>query len=146
MIPAIVLIAVVGLIVWSLSGAARGIRADLKRRRIKPGAYEFDSRIDQVYRRMKGVQAPAEDQEAILEFIRSRSGVEAYLEPKTVAHPLSVVLVAHDGEWKRFELAEDSFIRALSKDIGLPTYDAARVGYPQRMRDYKRRPQGETPP
>jgi hypothetical protein len=89
------------------------------------------------------VKGPSEDREGILAFVQSRAGVEAYVEPKTVANPLSVVLVAADGEWKRFELAEDAYIRQLSREIGLPTYDAARVGYPQRMREYKRPPRSD---
>jgi hypothetical protein len=147
-IGVLVVVLVLAFIVWSISGLARGVTKDVRRRRTKPGAYEFESRYDQVYRKVKGVRGPSEDRDAILGFIKSRAGVEAYLEPKTVAHPLSVVLVAHDGEWKRFELAEDSFIRELARETGLPTYDAARVGYPQRMREYKRqnpRPDDEKP-
>jgi hypothetical protein len=134
----IAVLVVVLLLAWSISKLSRGVTNDVRRRSTKPGAYEFDSRYDQVSGKLKGVRGPSEDREAILGFIRSRTGVEAYLEPKTVAHPLSVVLVAHDGEWKRFELAEDSFIRELARESGLPTFDAARVGYPQRMREFKR--------
>jgi hypothetical protein len=135
----LIVLAVVVVIAWSFSGVARGLAAG-RRSRAKPGHYEFDSAYNKAYRRIKGVKGPSEDQEGILQFIGSRTGVEAYLEPKTVAHPLSVVLVASDGEWKRFELAEDTYIRHVSKELAIPVFDAARVGYPQRMRDYKRPP------
>jgi hypothetical protein len=59
------------------------------------------------------------------------------VEPKTVISPLSVVLVAGDGEWRRFHLADDSYIRELSATRNLKVFDAVRVGYPKRMRQYR---------
>ena len=103
------------------------------------GRYEFEPVSWKVSRRLKGVQGPAEDRDAILEFVESRTGVEAYVEPKTVMHALSVVLVAGDGEHKRFELSDDAYIRQLAATHNLRVLDAARVGYPQRMRDYLNR-------
>src|SRR4051794_31263055 len=35
------------------------------------------------------------------EFVRTRTGVEAFLEPRTAVSDVTVVLVAHDGEWTR---------------------------------------------
>jgi len=101
------------------------------------GRYEFEPVSWKVSRRLKGVQGPAEDREGILAFVESRTGVEAYVEPKTVMHPLSVVLVAGDGEWKRFELPDDAFIRDLARSRGVPVLDAARTGYPPRMRRHR---------
>jgi hypothetical protein len=103
------------------------------------GRYEFEPVTWKVSRRLKGVQGPAEDRKVILEFVESRTGVEAYVEPKTVMHPLSVVLVAGDGEHKRFELSDDAYIRQLAATHNLRVLDAARIGYPQRMRDYLKR-------
>lgn len=137
-IVALGVVLLLGFVGWTLVNLVRGLARDARRRKVKPGSYEFDSRYNKVARKVKGVRGPDEDHEGILAFIETRIGVEAYLEPKTLAHPLSVVLVAIDGEWKRFELAEDSFIQHLAREKGLPTYDAARVGYPQRMREYKR--------
>jgi hypothetical protein len=88
---------------------------------------------------VKRIEGPSENREGIVAFIDSHRGVEAFMEPRTAMSPLSVVLVAEDGEWKRFELASDAFARELSRSRGLPVLDAARVGYPQRMRDYERR-------
>jgi hypothetical protein len=88
---------------------------------------------------MKGVQRHPEDRDGITAFLDTHRGVEAYMEPKTVAHSLSVVLVADDGEHRRFELADDEFIRQLTATRSLPVLDAGRLGYPPRMRDYLRR-------
>jgi len=102
------------------------------------GKYEFEPRTDRMSRRLKGVQGPGEDREGILRFVESRQGVEAYVEPKTVMHPLSVVLVAKDGEHRRFELFDDAYLRELMRTHDLKVFDAVRAGYPQRMRDYLR--------
>jgi hypothetical protein len=101
-----------------------------------PGRYEFEPVSWKVSRRLKGVQGPAEDRAGILEFVETRAAVEAYVEPKTVMHPLSVVLIAGDGEHRRFELSDDAYLRELTATHNLRVLDAARVGYPQRMRDY----------
>ena len=103
------------------------------------GKYEFEARTDRMSRRLKGVQGPAEQREEILEWLEAHPGTEAYVEPKTVMHPLSVVLVANDGEHRRFELFDDAYLRELMRTQELKVFDAVRVGYPQRMRDYLRR-------
>ena len=103
------------------------------------GKYEFESRVDRMSRRLKGVQGPYEYCDELLEFIESHSGVEAYVEPKTVMHPLSVVLIAGDGEHRRFPLFDDAYLRELAREHDLRIFDASRVGYPQRMRDYLKR-------
>ena len=141
----IIVLAVVGFVVWSFNGLARELLRRRRRSGDKPGAYEWEPRHDQLSRRLKAGKGPAEDREGMLGFCNSRTGVEAYLEPRTVVHPLSVVFVAADGEWKRFELTDDAFLRQLSRDIGLPTFDAARVGYPPRMREYRRKPGPDNP-
>lgn len=104
----------------------------------KPSGYQWERRTDQVARRVKGLAGPSEDRETIIRFIETRQDVEAYVEPKTMVHPLSVVLVAADGEWTRLQLASDAFIRDLARKRHLPIHDAAKVGYPDRMRRYKR--------
>ncbi|MBA2388778.1 MAG: oxidoreductase, partial [Geodermatophilaceae bacterium] len=35
----------------------------------------------------------------LLQFAKSRQGVEAFIEPKTAVTEMTVVLVAADGEW-----------------------------------------------
>lgn len=123
-------------------------RAKNRRAAQHPGSrprHEFEARSDRYYRRAVGVQRPGEDRDGILDFLGSRRGVEAFMEPQTAMSQLSVVLVAEDGEWKRFELADDSFVRELSRTRSLPVFDAMRTGYPDRMRRYKR-PQREDSP
>jgi hypothetical protein len=57
------------------------------------GGYEFDRRADQAKRRLKGVPGPVEQGDDLVEFLNAHDGVEAYVEPKTVISPMSVVLV-----------------------------------------------------
>lgn len=75
----------------------------------------------------------------LVQFARSRTGVEAYVEPPTAVLPRTVALVAADGEWTRRRLADDRFLRQLSDELALPVYDARITGYPQRMRDWTAR-------
>jgi hypothetical protein len=74
----------------------------------------------------------------IEEFIATRPGVEAYVEPPTATSPLSVVLVAADGEWIRQRIPDAGWLQKVSKVARTPVYDASLVGYPKRMRDYRR--------
>jgi hypothetical protein len=107
----------------------------------RPGGYDWDRRTHQLYRAWKRVPGPDEDRDAILAFLDALAGVEAFVEPRTVMHPLSVVLVDGDGRWGRFELKEDAFLRELARERGVPVFDASRVGYPPRMR--RRRPEDD---
>jgi hypothetical protein len=100
----------------------------------RTGGHEWDRRRDQVYRSVKGIGGPEEARDEIVGFLDSHRGVEAYVEPKTVMHPLSVVLVDTDGVAKRFELREDAILRELARTRHLPVFDATRVGYPERIR------------
>jgi hypothetical protein len=116
---------------WIRTAAARWPRRRGNRR---SGGYEFDARRDQAKRRLKGVAGPAERRDEIVECLKTHEGVEAYVEPKTVVSPKLVVLIDGVGEWRRFELMEDAYLRRLSAERGLPIFDAALTGYPPRMR------------
>ena len=105
-----------------------------RRRERRPGGYEFDRRRDQAMRSFKGVAGPQERRDEIATFLDEHTGVEAYVEPKTVISPKSVVLVDGAGEWRRFELKEDAYLRHLAAERGLPIFDASITGYPPRMR------------
>ena len=100
--------------------------------------YDWERRTERISRRAKSVPAPSEDRDRILRFLDSRDAVEAYVEPRTVMHPLSVVLVAADGEWIRVALRDDAYLRELARTRGLAIHDAMRTGYPERMRRYRR--------
>jgi hypothetical protein len=132
---------IVLLVLWLLTHmknaakrAAKVVKPPSRERdRVRP-RYEWEPVTDRYRRQLKGVPRQAEDRDAILAFISSRDGVEAYIEPRTVMHPLSVVFVAGDGEWKRFELGDDRFVRELASQRRIPVFDASRTGYPERMR------------
>jgi len=100
----------------------------------RPGGHEWDRRRHQLYRSVRGIGGPEEARDDILAFLDSHQGVEAYVEPRTVMHPLSVVLVDADGTAKRFELREDAILRELARKRHLTVFDATKVGYPARMR------------
>ena len=69
----------------------------------------------------------------------ARHGVEAFVEPRTTVTEITVVLVAHDGEWTRRRVDSGAGAQRLGKRLGIPVYDVAKIGYPKRMRDYTTR-------
>jgi hypothetical protein len=79
------------------------------------------------------------DLEYLEEFVRSRRGVEALIEPRTTVTETTVILIAHDGEWTRRRIGSPDEARRFGHRLGIPVYDVALVGYPQRMRDYNQR-------
>jgi hypothetical protein len=82
-------------------------------------------------------RAASKDDTAHLEsFARSRRGVEGFVEPSTAVTATTMVLVAHDGEWTRRRVASPDAARDLGRRLSMPVYEAAVVGYPQRMRDW----------
>src|ERR671931_702179 len=88
--------------------------------------------------RRAGGKMDREDRRAMKEFVKSRAGVEAYVEPPTLDQRPSVVLVAADGEWLRFSVPDDRYLRKLSAKHRMHIYDVARMGYPKRMKEYRR--------
>ncbi len=83
--------------------------------------------------------AEPEDERHLRGWAAQRRGVEAYVEPPTTVTGLTVVLVAHDGEWTRRRIGGVRDVRRLGKDLAIPVYDVQKVGYPQRMRDHDAR-------
>ncbi len=81
-------------------------------------------------------EASKQDTTHLDQWASSRTGVEAFVEPKTNVTDTTVVLVAHDGEWTRRRIANPEAAFAFGKKRSMPVYEVARVGYPQRMRDY----------
>ena len=73
------------------------------------------------------------------QFVQTRRGVEAFLEPKTTVTDVTVVLIAHDGEWTRRRVPSFEAARAWGHRMAVPVYDVALVGYPKRMREYNER-------
>lgn len=68
-----------------------------------------------------------------------RRGVEVFVEPRTAVTGTTMLLVAHDGEFTRRPIASPAAAAAFARQHTLPIYEAAVVGYPQRMRDYSRK-------
>jgi hypothetical protein len=86
-----------------------------------------------------GRSASREDLEHLAEFIQSRRGVEAFIEPRTAVTETTVILIAHDGEWTRRRVESPDAARRFASKQRIPVYDTALVGYPRRMREYNER-------
>src|SRR5689334_19154503 len=80
--------------------------------------------------------ADSADRDHLAEFVRTRAGVEAFLEPRTAVTETTVVLVAADGEWTRRRVAGTDGAQSFAKKHRIPLYEVERVGYPQRMRQW----------
>lgn len=76
------------------------------------------------------------DLEHLAEFVRTRAGVEAFLEPRTMVTDTTVLLVAATGEWTRRRVTDVDRATSFAKKNAIPLYEVAKVGYPQRMRDW----------
>lgn len=83
--------------------------------------------------------ASGTDLDHLRHFASSRSGVEAYLEPRTTVTDTTVVLIADTGEWTRRRVNSAEAAAAFAKRQSIPLYDATKVGYPQRMREWTAR-------
>jgi hypothetical protein len=79
------------------------------------------------------------DQRHLQEFIQSRRGVEGFVEPRTTVTEVTLLLVAHDGEWTRRRVPSVKWAHDFANRNGVPSYDAGLVGIPSRMREYNRR-------
>ncbi len=75
----------------------------------------------------------------LTDFVTSRRGVEGFVEPRTAVSDVTLLLVAHDGEWTRRRVPSVQWAHNFANKHQVPSYDAAVVGIPQRMRDYNRR-------
>lgn len=81
----------------------------------------------------------AADERHLHEFASTRRGVEGFVEPRTAVSDVTLILVAHDGEWTRRRVPSVAWAHRFSNEHSVPSYDAAVVGYPSRMREYNRR-------
>ncbi len=92
--------------------------------------------------------ADSTDLAHLANFVSSRPGVEAFIEPKTTVTETTVVLVAATGEWTRRRVNGTEGARTFARKHHVPLYDVAIVGYPQRMREWtaRRKANGDTGP
>jgi len=72
-------------------------------------------------------------------WVEERRGVEGFVEPRTAVSEVTLLLVAHDGEWTRRRVPSVKWAHDFCNKQQVPSYDAAVVGIPQRMRDYNSR-------
>ena len=79
------------------------------------------------------------DEQHLLDFVRNRRGVEGFVEPRTAVSDVTLLLVAHDGEWTRRRVPSVEWAHQFANKHQVPSYDAAVVGVPARMREYNRR-------
>ena len=81
----------------------------------------------------------SEDEQHLHAFVTTRRGVEGFVEPRTAVSDVTLLLVAHDGEWTRRRVPSVEWAHRFANRHQVPSYDAAVVGIPQRMREYNRR-------
>jgi len=88
-----------------------------------------------------GVLRPAEsdDTRYLGEWVKTRSGIEGFVEPRTAVTDTTLLLVAIDGEWTRRRVPSVEWAHDFANRAGIPSYDAAVVGYPARMREWNRK-------
>ena len=88
--------------------------------------------------------AESVDRKHLEEFVGTRKGVEGFVEPRTMVTETTLLLVAIDGEWTRRRVPSAKWAHDWANKLGVPTYDAAVVGVPQRMRDWNSRQRGKS--
>ena len=86
-----------------------------------------------------GRDARAQTLAYLRDFVTTRVGVEAYVEPRTNVTPTTLMLVATDGEWTRRKVPDERAAAAIARELQIPVYDVQRTGYPQRVRDWNSR-------
>jgi hypothetical protein len=72
-------------------------------------------------------------------FASERKGVEGYIEPQTATVPTTLLLVDRDGDHVRAAVKDPEDAAAFCEKVGVPVYDAAVIGYPERMRKFDKR-------
>ncbi|GAB4086133.1 hypothetical protein GCM10028784_27630 [Myceligenerans cantabricum] len=80
--------------------------------------------------------ARRETMQHLYDFIATRQGVEAYVEPPTAQIPATILLVATTGEWTRRRVPDEKTAFDLAGELDVPVYNVRFIGYPQRMRDW----------
>ncbi len=96
----------------------------LSRRRAKPGTLR---------------QAESDDARYLKEWVQERSGIEGFVEPRTAVTDVTLLLVAIDGEWTRRRVPSAEWAHNFANKHAIPSYDAAVVGIPDRMREWNKR-------
>ena len=82
--------------------------------------------------------AASEDVRYLQEWITARSGIEGFIEPRTTVTDTTLLLVALTGEWTRRRVPSAEWAHDFCNRNAVPSYDAAVVGVPDRMREWNR--------
>ena len=98
--------------------------AFLRRRKAKPGTLRTAESADGRY---------------LKEWVGTRNGIEGFVEPRTAVTDTTLLLVAKDGEWTRRRVPSAEWAHEFANKHAIPSYDAAVVGYPDRMREWNKR-------
>jgi hypothetical protein len=108
--------------------------------RYAPGMGLFSRRRARAADGASDVPSPRQAQQATVahlrDFVATRVGVEAYVEPETHVTQTTLMLIATTGEWTRRKVPGAKEAYELARNLGIPVYDVHRTGYPQRMRDW----------
>ena len=83
-----------------------------------------------------GKDAQAETMAYLRDFVKSRPGCEAFIEPPTRVTQTTMVVVAETGEWTRRRIPDPATARKVASQLGVPAYDVNLSGYPSRMREW----------
>ena len=70
------------------------------------------------------------------DFVASREGTQAWIEPATALNKTSLLLVAGSGEWTRRAVPNTEWAVEFARRHRIPCHQAGLVPYPQRMRDW----------
>lgn len=70
------------------------------------------------------------------DFVASRPGCEAFIEPATRVTQTTMVVVAETGEWTRRRVPDEKAARKLAQELRLVAFDVNLSGYPSRMREW----------
>lgn len=81
-------------------------------------------------------QARAETLAHLKDFVASRPGCEAFIEPPTRVTQTTMVVVAESGEWTRRRVPDLDAGNKVAKQLGIPAFDVNLSGYPSRMREW----------
>ena len=93
--------------------------------------------------RKKGPAKRGNELKQLAAWAEGRKGLEGYIEPQTATNPTTLLLVDRDGEFKRGAVNDPSEAGRFCNRNGIPVYDAAIMGYPDRMKGRPRREEAE---
>ncbi|WP_234985723.1 oxidoreductase [Demequina sp. NBRC 110051] len=81
-------------------------------------------------------QARAETLAHLKDFVATRPGCEAFIEPPTRVTQTTMVVVAESGEWTRRRVPDQATAKKVASQLGVPAFDVNLSGYPSRMREW----------